>query len=544
MARQERAGPVVTKGKGVPAETKATAAPEAAAPSVISVGPAETLARSEERFHLLVDAVRDYAIFMLDPDGIVASWNTGAQRIKGYMEEEIVGRHFSLFYTPEDRAAGVPAGILHDAATQGRRRAEGWRVRRDGTRFWAEVTISSIRGENGALLGFAKVTRDLTERHAAEEALRRSEERFRLLVEGVRDYAIFMLDPDGTVSSWNAGAQRIKGYAPEEIIGRHFSAFYTPEDLAAGKPARVLEEARRAGRFEDEDWRVRKDGTRFWASVVLTALRDSAGGLVGFAKITRDLTARRAAEEDRRHRLAAEEAARARGEFLSVAAHELKTPITALRGRAQLALRRFRRDGALAADQTGHALEVIDEQAGKISRLVDQLLDVSRLESGHLTLERSETDLAALVASVATMFRGRDDGDRIRLDVPGHPVPVLVDALRMEQVVTNIIENALKYSPGDSPVRVEVRGGQGSGAGPGRISVRDEGPGVPPEDRTHLFERFFRSGATSHTAGMGLGLYVSREIVERHGGTIRAEFPPSGGTTVVVELGDGETEGD
>jgi PAS domain S-box-containing protein len=508
--------------------------PAPAAPGGLEAG--------EGRFHVLVDAIQDYAVFMLDPRGHITSWNTGAQRLKGYTEAEILGAHFSRFYPPEDVARGAPAAALRRAAA-GHFQQEGWRVRRDGSRFWAEVTITAVRDAGGALLGFAKVTHDLTERHAAEEALRRSEERFRLLVEGVVDYAVFMLDPQGFVLSWNTGAQRLKGYTEAEILGAHFSRFYPPEDVASGKPQRVLAEAFHVGRFEEEGWRVRRDGSRFWAGVVITALRDATGTLRGFGKVTRDLTDRRRAEDERLRRVAAEEAARLRGEFLSVAAHELKTPLTSLRGMAQLTLRRYARDGDLAPERVGQALTLIDAQAGKLARLVEQLLDLSRVEAGRLRLEQRDTDLGALVANVADMFRARGDGDRIQLDAPVPAGHVQVDALRLEQVLTNLIDNALKYSPPGSPVRVRVSRPSGTaglapGAGPGRVrvTVTDRGPGVPLEDRPHLFGRFFRSRATEATAGMGLGLYVSRQIVELHGGTIRADFPPAGGTRIVVDL--------
>jgi PAS domain S-box-containing protein len=235
-----------------------------------------------ERFRLLVEAVSDYAIYMLDPNGIVSSWNAGAERIKGYKASEILGKSFANFYEPADRTAGIPQRVLEIAARDGKFQAEGWRVRKDGSRFWAFAIIDAIY-DDGDLIGFAKITRDLTERREAEEELRRSEELFRRLVEGVSDYAIYMLDPSGIVSNWNAGAQRIKGYGPDEIIGQHFSIFYTDEDRNHGEPARSLVIAEREGRFEAEAWRQRKDGTRFWANVVIDAIRDPSGRLVGFA---------------------------------------------------------------------------------------------------------------------------------------------------------------------------------------------------------------------------------------------------------------------
>jgi PAS domain S-box-containing protein len=248
-------------------------------------------------FRLLVQEVRDYAIFMLDPDGYITTWNAGAERIKGYRPEEIIGKHFSIFYPDEDNAAGKPAHELAIALAEGRVEDEGWRLREDGTRFWANVVITALHDADGVLRGFGKVTRDLTERRAAEQALAVSEESFRLLVQTVQDYAIFVIDTDGYVATWNAGAERIKGYRPEEIIGKHFSIFYPDEDNLAGKPAHELATALAEGRVEDEGWRLRVDGTRFWANVVITPLYDANRVLRGFGKVTRDLTERVSAEQ-------------------------------------------------------------------------------------------------------------------------------------------------------------------------------------------------------------------------------------------------------
>jgi PAS domain S-box-containing protein len=271
------------------------------------------LRQSEEHFEQVVAGVRDYAVFLLDAEGRIVTWNAGAQRIKGYAADEILGRHFSTFYPQEVVARGWPEEELRRAAADGRIEDEGWRVRKDGSLFWASVVITARRDASGTLRGFLKITRDLTERKQAEELLRQSEERFRLMVESVKDYAIFMLDPQGRVVTWNAGAQRIKGYTAEEIIGRHFSTFYPQEAIDRGWPEEELRRAAADGRIEDEGWRLRKDGSRFWANVVITALRDQAGTLHGFAKVTRDLTERKQAEENAR-RLLQEEAARTAAE--------------------------------------------------------------------------------------------------------------------------------------------------------------------------------------------------------------------------------------
>jgi PAS domain S-box-containing protein len=265
--------------------------------------PAEdAVGESEERFRLFVQSVQDYAIFLLDPQGHISSWNGGAERIKGWSADEIIGQHFSVLYLLEDVAAGKPARELEIAVEQGRLEDEGWRVRKDGTRFWANVVITALFDEQRRLRGFGKVTRDMTERRNAVEALRESEERFRLVVQSVQDYGIFMLDQGGHISSWNTGAERIKGWSAAEAIGRHFSMFYPPEDVAAGKPARELKIAVEQGRLEDEGWRVRKDGTRFWANVVITALFDEQRRLRGFGKVTRDMTERRNTEQALRER--------------------------------------------------------------------------------------------------------------------------------------------------------------------------------------------------------------------------------------------------
>ncbi|MGA6944086.1 MAG: PAS domain S-box protein, partial [Pseudolabrys sp.] len=301
----------------------------------------------DSRYRLLVEAIEDYAIYMLDRTGIVTSWNPGAQRFKGYTADEIVGEHFSLFYTEEDQKKGVPALTLESAARDGRFENEGWRVRKDGTRFWAFVVIDPIRNRSGEIIGFSKITRDLTERKAAEENLWRSEAQFRLLVQGVTDYAICMLDKEGRVSSWNAGAQRIKGYHPYEIIGRHFSQFYTEEDREAAMPRKALETAAREGRFEREAERVRKDGSRFWAHIIIDAIRDDEGELIGFAKITRDITERKEAQEKvekaREFSLQAQKL-EAIGQLTGGIAHDFNNLLTAVLGSLELLRKRLRDD--------------------------------------------------------------------------------------------------------------------------------------------------------------------------------------------------------
>ncbi len=255
-------------------------------------------ARADHYYRLLVECVRDYAIFILDPSGIVITWSPASEVIHGYKAADILGRHFSAFFPPEDVQAGKPENDLRVTAEEGRYEDEGWRVKKDGTRFWASVVSTALRDEAGTLVGFGKISRDLTERLKAQDVLRQSEEKFRSLIESIKDYAIILLDPAGRVSSWTTAAERIKGYRADEIVGKHISIFYPPEDVQRGKPETELRAAAE-GRFEDEGWRIKKDGTRFWANVVVTPLRDAAGNLRGFAKVTRDMSERKKMEEER-----------------------------------------------------------------------------------------------------------------------------------------------------------------------------------------------------------------------------------------------------
>ena len=346
--------------------------------------------RGTAAFRLLVASVKDYAIFMLDPSGRVATWNAGAERIKGYRPDEIIGKHFSIFYPPEDSRPGKPQALLEVAAREGRVEDEGWRVRKDGSRFWARRRHHRLRDATAGSVGFAKVTRDLTARTQAEEALRQSEERFAASWSERPGLRIFMLDPDGRVATWNAGAERIKGYRAEEIIGQHFSRFYPPEDIAREQaPARELEIAAREGRYEEEGWRVRKDGSRFWASVVIAGDARRTGRLLGFAKVTRDLTDRRKTEEERLRLVQAREAIRLRDEFLSIASHELKTPLAAL----LLLLGNMQGRIAAIDEHLAKSFERATRIGARLGQLVDALLDVSRIATGKLSLNLEPFDL-------------------------------------------------------------------------------------------------------------------------------------------------------
>lgn len=491
---------------------------------------------SEDRYRLLVSNVRDYAIFLLDQNGVIQSWNDGAYHLKGYEAEEIIGRHFSTFYTESDLSRNHPQFELDEAKAKGRYEEEGWRIRKDGSVFWANIIITRLDNEDGQHVGFAKITRDLTEKRKAQEALRESEERFRLIVQSVKDYAIIMLDPDGKITSWNEGARRLKGYEANEIIGKHFSNFYDNEEIQSGKCEYELREAVATGQFEDEGWRLRKDGTKFWANVVITPLRDATGKLRGFSQVTRDITERKRAEDklkmaheglERRVVLRTQElnkAVQSRDEFLSIASHELRTPLTILKLQHQLFERQMSRskDGMVAAEKALEVSTITIRQVNQLLRLVEDMLDVSRISTGRLKIQPEKGNLADLVAQTFESFKAQFQATGIQANlIIEEDLLSTFDSQRMEQVISNLISNAIKYG-GYTPIEVSSRR-KGERI---EIYVQDHGPGIPELDQSRIFERFERAVNPNEVSGLGLGLFISRQIVEAHSGTISLDSQP------------------
>ena len=618
------------------------------------------LAELREEARALLNSIEDYAIFMLGADGTVLTWNAGARRFKGYEEHEIVGKSFELFYPQADREAGKPQRLLREAREHGRVEDEGWRIRKDGTRFWADVVITAIRGPDSELRGYLKVTRDLTARRASEERVRLSEQNLRLLLGSIKDYAIFMLDPHGRITSWNAGAERTKGYRADEVIGRHISMFYPPVDVQQGKPQRLLEQAREQGRVEDEGWRVRKDGSQFWADVILTRMVDESGALVGFAKITRDLSERRRIDEQLRvaarqqaaiaelgvfalqtrelaqlferastiaaqtleieqvrvltpeelpqpqggpsvaqvaiesssdgtvpygylavyareaHEMSADdvnflkavanvlstaitrrrmetqlrlaesqaelerlrasrarEQVRERDDFLSVAAHELRTPLTALQLKLQSIESVWRKKPVEAVAAKFEArIEGALRQVERLTDLVERLLDVSRIAQGRLVLTLEDHDLIAVVREVIDDLLPQAEQARseLRLIAPEALLGTW-DRGRIQQAVVNVVANAIKYG-GGQPVDIRIDR-QNAHV---RIAVEDRGIGISEEDYDRIFQRFERAAPLRHYGGLGLGLYITRHIIEAHGGRISLRSSKGEGTTFTLEL--------
>nr|WP_051242886.1 PAS domain S-box protein [Azohydromonas australica] len=605
-----------------------------------------------ELFRRLVDSVRDYAIFLLTPQGTVASWNPGAERIKGYTAQEIIGQHFSVFYPQEAIDRGWPDEELRQSVTFGRLEDEGWRLRKDGSRFWANVVISPLVGANGELLGFSKVTRDLTERREAEQRVRESERSLRLLVESVQDYAIFTLDCDGVIRSWNTGAQRIKGYEASEAIGKHFSMLYEPSRIVEGWPQEELRLAQQHGRLEDEGWRLRKNGSRFWANVVITAIRDEHGSLVGFSKVTRDLTERRQYEEqlrereenlrllvegvkdhamflldpqgniqtwnpgaqrvlgyeanqvlgrdvamfypeDEQHpgRVAAELAhAKAAGyllveswrqradgsrfwaeiattalfneqgicrgfvrivrdmtegrrvetlelegkrvaEFIAMLSHELRNPLAPIRNAVSI-LKRF-----VDKPEAVWCVELVGRQVGHLGRLVDDLLDFTRVTRGKIQIDPVVLELNTLVrmAVESTKATVMAHGHSLNLHLARCPVPIKGDTTRLTQVVVNLMTNAAKYTPQGGRIDVHV----GSDGNVATLRVVDNGIGMTESLLQRAFEPFVQGvrGLDRAEGGLGIGLALVKTIVGLHGGSVSAASAgPGMGTTFTVTL--------
>jgi PAS domain S-box-containing protein len=488
------------------------------------------------RYRLLVEAVTDYAIYMLDPQGRVTSWNAGAHRFKGYQAAEIVGQHFSRFYSEEDRRAGLPARALADAEREGKFEGEGWRVRRDGTRFWAHVAMDPIRAVDGSLIGFATITRDLTERREAEERLRRSQEQFRLLVRGVTDYAIYMLDTEGRVSSWNAGAERIKGYVEEEILGKHFSQFYRPEDRHNDHPAKALATAAREGRFESEGWRVRKNGTHFWASVVVDAIRDERGTLIGFAKITRDVTAKRDAQralQSAQESLFQSQKMDAIGQLTGGVAHDFNNLLMVIVSSLEL-VRRLPKDDPRHAKFVDNAIQAAKRGAS----LTQRMLSFARQQE----LKPSSVDVPDLVRGIAELLQ-RSIGPSVSLRIPfkaGLP-RVHVDANQLELAILNLVVNARDAMPEGGTITIVNEDAdappEGSRMPPGpclRLSIIDTGSGMDAATLARATEPFFTTKGVGK--GTGLGLSMVQGLAEQSGGQFVLRSEVGRGTTAELWL--------
>jgi PAS domain S-box-containing protein len=490
---------------------------------------------SNDSFKLLVQSIVDYAIYMLDPNGFVTSWNAGAERIKGFQTEEIVGKHFSAFYTEEDREAGMPKRVLETARREGKFEGEGWRVRKDGSRFWASVVVDRINDATGELVGFAKITRDMTEKRNAQNALLEAERKFRILVQGVTDYAIYMLDPDGQVTNWNSGAERIKGYTPQEIVGQHFSRFYTPEDLAVGVPSTALQTARETGRYEAEGWRVRKDGTRFWASVVLDAIRDSQGKLIGFAKVTRDMTEKRDAQrrlEESREQLFRSQKMEALGQLTGGLSHDFNNLLTAILGACELGLRNLH-----DPEKLKRLLDGVRGSAQRGAGLTKQLLAFARAQQ----LDMRQIDLREFFAEVTTLMRpSLRSNIELVIELSDQLWPIDADAGALELAILNLAFNARDAMQDGGKLKISAHNAVLDGKPDGlkgdhvALQVSDTGEGMSGDVMDRVFEPFFTT--KSFGEGTGLGLSQVFGFAKQIGGAVTVDSKPGRGSSFTIYL--------
>ena len=481
----------------------------------------------QQRLQLLVNAIHDYAIYMLDAEGRIATWNPGAERFKGYRSDEVLGKHYELFFTAEDRESDLPRNALRVAAREGRYETEGWRVRKDGSQFWCHVVLDAIRNDEGDLIGFAKITRDITARKESERALFESEQQFRMLVRGVRDYAIYMLDPDGNITNWNLGAERIKGYAESEVVGQHFSAFYTETDRANGEPKKALETALSEGKYEREAWRVRKDGSLFWAHVLIDPIFDDSGHHIGFAKITRDATERKKAEDEldkARQALFQSQKLQALGELTGGIAHDFNNLMTVIAGSADL----LRRNRDMPEAKKLSYIDGIIQTAERATTLTSQLLTFGRRQT-----VRPRVLLVGERLEAARSLLGRTLGSKyeIRVDPVDPALKIEVDPAQFEAAVVNAVVNARDAMPNGGTISLSAARPPDDGRLV-RISIADTGMGMPQRVKERAFDPFFTTKEVGK--GTGLGLSQIHGFAAQAGGTAEIESEEGRGTTISI----------
>jgi len=503
------------------------------------------LRKNEERYRLMVEGVKDYAIFMLDANGYIQTWNDGAKRIKGYNSNEIIGKHFSIFYRAEDLENKKPERELTIAIKEGRYEEDGWRVKKNGSVFWANVVLTALYSEQNKLIGFSKLTRDLTERKRKEEELQQSEERYRSLVEQVTDYGIFMLDEKGRIASWNEGARRIKGYNADEIIGKYFAIFYPEEDILNGKPAYELKVARAEGKFEEEGWRLKKDGSRFWANVVITAVYNKQGILVGFSKVTRDLTERKKSERELRdsydsyRKLAHElrvtntELSHANEEleqFTSIVSHDLQEPVRTIK--SFLTLIDIKLDQVQSADLKLYINKALNA-AGRMKELIQNLLHYSQLSKDEIT--REEVNVALLFNEALKNLESSVDASKAQITIENEVDTIYGDRVQLVQLIQNLVSNALKFTSSETP-QIKIKCTKEDGHV--KFAVSDNGIGIARGDLSKVFEIFRRLNTAKEYPGTGIGLAICKKIVDRHQGKIWPESKPGKGTTFYFTLNE------
>jgi PAS domain S-box-containing protein len=523
----------------------------------------EAMRFSEDQYHRMVSEIQDYAIILLSKDGIILNWNKGAEKIKGYRPDEIIGKSFRMLYPPEDQRRGLPEKLLNEAAQAGKANHEGWRVRKDGSRFWGNISITALHDSEGYLSGFSKVTRDLTDRRQNElrilkynedlrmtnELLRQSEDRYHRMVSEVEDYAIILLSVDGHVLNWNKGAQKIKGYEADEIIGKHFSVFYSPEDRRKGLPDNIINRAITTGKALYEGWRLRKDGSVFWGSVVLTAIHNDDGGLVGFTKVTRDLTEKKRTDERLKATTAKLEEKNRELErmneelssFAYISSHDLQEPLRKIQTFSD---RILELEYENLSDKGKDYFERMQRGAQRMQKLIRDILAYSRTTTSDKKFE--PTNLNEILNQSKTELEIQIHEKNALIESVSLPT-LNVIPFQIQQLFNNLINNALKFSKPDTQphirilcemvdekekiARLNLRPGSYC-----HISIQDNGIGFDPAFERKIFEVFQRLHGRSEYGGTGIGLAICKKIVENHHGILFAEGVPDQGATFHIYL--------
>lgn len=498
-----------------------------------------SMATEGNLYRRMIEEIQDYAIIVLDKNGYIQNWNKGAQKIKFYSEDEIIGKHFSIFYLPVDFDNKLPQILLKQAEDTGRASQEGWRKRKDGSMFWASVTITAIHDDKENVIGFCKVTRDLTDRKLAEDQLRLSEERYHRMIAEVQDYAIILLNVDGVIENWNTGAEKIKGYTSSEILGKKFEIFYTTEDRENGLPGKLLAIARETGRSTHEGWRIRKDGTRFWGSITITALHNKEGEVIGFSKVTRDLTQQKITEEKLAAYTAELEIQNSELEqFAYIASHDLQEPLRKIQTFSELIKENFQ-----DKDFVERYFEKLDYSAKRMAELVRSLLNYSRVSKDQPTAV--EVDFNIILSEVKQDFELLIEEKKATI-TSNHLPCIHGSRIQLGQLFSNLISNSLKFSKESPHIHIQasiVERAQIEDAPKSLISEKyhllsfeDNGIGFEDQYKSTIFSLFQRLHGKQDYAGTGIGLALCKKIVENHNGYITAYSTLGKGANFCVYL--------